>query len=159
MKYILILLIGVNLMIAKMVDVDIQAQYFDSDESKNIVIFRGSVSMVKEGNTLVCDEIILKTKIDKKTNKKSIISYIATGNVSFTIKNKTTDLIGNGNKVTYDIENKLYVVKGNAYLEDKLNNKIIRGENIYMNQKSGHIRVDGSKEKPVQFKFTMETKQ
>ena len=158
MKYILILLISFNFIYAKAVDVDIQAEYFDSDETKNLVIFRGSVSMVKEGNTLVCDEIILKTKIDPKTNKKTIVSYEATGNVSFTIKNETTDLIGNGGKVTYDIEKRLYVVIGNGYLEDRFNDKIIRGENIYMNQNNGHIRVDGSKEKPVQFKFKMQSK-
>ena len=158
MKYILILLITFSFIHSKTVDVDIQAEFFDSDESKNIVIFKGNVSMVKEGNTLVCDKIVLKTKIDTKTNKKNIISYVATGNVSFTIKNETTDLIGNGNKITYDIEKKLYEVIGNGYLEDRFNNKIIRGENIYMNQNNGHIRVDGSKEKPVQFKFTMESK-
>jgi lipopolysaccharide export system protein LptA len=83
---------------------------------------------------------------------------VAIGNVSFTIKNDKSDLIGNGDKVTYDLENQLYVIVGNGYLEDKKNNKMIRGENIYINQKTGYTKIDGSKNKPVKFKFTIEDK-
>jgi len=158
MKYILIMIIGFTIVYSRTVDVDIQAEYFDSNKEKNLIVFRGNVSMVKEDDTLVCDEITLKTTINKDTKKTEIISYIAIGNVSFTIKNQDSYLIGNGDRVNYDIEKELYIVKGNGYLEDKLDNKIIRGDNIYINRKNGHIRIDGSKEKPVQFKFLLEEK-
>jgi lipopolysaccharide export system protein LptA len=156
MKYILILLIGFNIIFAKTVDVDIQAQFFDSDDSKDTVIFRGSVSMIKSDDTLVCDELTLKTKLNKLTNKKDIVSYTAIGNVSFTIRNETQDIIGNGDKVIFNGKNELYEIIGNGYLEDKINKKIIKGDKIYLNQKTGHTRIKGTKEKPVQFKFTVE---
>lgn len=159
MKILLLILISFNLLISKIVDVDIQAQYFESDENKNIVIFRGNVSMVKGDDTLVCDEIILKTKINKDTNKTEIISYDATGDVSFTIKNENSYLIGNGQKVIYDLDKELYIIKGDGYIEDKLNKKMIRGENIYINQKTGQTRIDGTKKKPVKFKFTINSKE
>jgi len=158
MKNILIMILSITYLYSAPVDVDIQAEYFDSDKAKNKVIFRGNVSMVKGADTLVCDEITLKTKMNEETNSTQIISYVAIGNVSFTIKNPTSYLIGNGDKVTYDIDGELYVIRGNGYLEDRLSNKIIRGENIYINQKTGHTRIDGTKEKPVQFKFTIEEK-
>jgi len=152
---ILLMLISIN---AKVVDVDIQAEYFESDKNKNLVIFKGSVSMVKGDDTLVCNEIILKTKENKDTNKTDIVSYVATGNVSFTLKSDTSYLIGNGQKVVYNLEKELYIIKGDGYLEDKLNNKMIRGENIYINQKTGQTKIDGTKNKPVKFKFTINSK-
>jgi len=152
---ILLIILSIN---AKGVDVDIQAEYFESDKNKNIVIFRGSVSMVKGDDTLVCDEIILKTKQNKQTNSTDIISYVATGNVSFTFKSDTSYLIGSGQKVIYDLEKELYIIKGDGYIEDKLNNKMIRGENIYLNRKTGHTKIDGTKNKPVKFKFTINSK-
>ena len=152
---ILLVVISIN---AKVVDVDIQAEYFESDKNKNIVIFRGNVSMVKADDTLVCQEIILKTKLNTDTNKTEIISYVATGDVSFTLKSGASYLIGNGQKVIYDLEKELYIIKGDGYIEDKLNNKMIRGENIYINQKTGQTKIDGTKNKPVKFKFTINSK-
>jgi lipopolysaccharide export system protein LptA len=158
MKYILIILLSLNILNAKTVDIDIQAEFFESNEAKNIVYFKGNVSMVKADDTLVCDEITLKTKINPITKNKDVVSYVAVGNVSFTLKDEESDLVGNGDKVTYDLDKQLYVVIGNGYLEDKANNKMIRGENIYINQKTGYTKIDGSKDKPVHFKFSIEEK-
>jgi len=156
MKYIIIFLLSISSLLGKITNVDIQAEFFDSNESKNIVIFRGNVSMIKGKDTIKAQEIILKSKLNEKTNKKDIISYVATGDVSFKIKTQKEQLIGRGEKIIYDIKNKLYVISGNGYIEDILNNKLIQGENIYINQKTGHTRVDGSKKYPVKFKFTIE---
>ncbi len=154
MKYILILIIFLNFLYAKKVNIDIKADYFDLNKQKNIILFKGNVSMIKAKDTLLCDEVTLKT------NKTEIKSYIAIGNVSFRFLNKKNKslLIGKGDKVTYDMNKEIYEIIGNGYLEDTLSKKIIRGENIYINEKTGQIKIKGTKDKPVQFRFVMEEK-
>jgi len=159
MKILLILTLFIVNIIAKKVDVDIQAQSFHSDESKNIVVFDGKVSMLKGKDTLYCDKIILKTKKNKTTNNMDIKSYTAIGNVRFTFKSKDGFFIGKGEKVLFDIDKNLYQIIGNGYLEDKINKKIIHGENIYFDGKSGYTKIKGTKNKPVKFKFTIESKE
>ena len=159
MKSILIFTIFIISLYSKEVDVDIQAQSFHSDESKNTVIFSGNVSMIKGKDTLYCDEITLITKKNKKTNKTDIKSYIAVGNVKFSFQSKDNFFVGHGNTVKSNIETNLYEIIGNGYLEDKINKKIIHGENIYFNGKSGHTKIDGTKNKPVKFKFTIQNKE
>ncbi|MCK5294110.1 MAG: lipopolysaccharide transport periplasmic protein LptA [Arcobacteraceae bacterium] len=152
----LFLIIGLN---AKEIDVDIQANSFQADQTKNIIIFTGNVSMVKGEDTLVCKELTVHTKLDSDTNQTVAKQYIAIGNVSFTIKRPDTLLIGNGDKVNYDIDKQMYIITGNAYLEDKNGSKTLRGEKIYINEATGNTKIDGKKNKPVKFKFKMQSKE
>ena len=158
MRFIILCILVIVNLYSKSIDVDIQAETFQSDESKNIVLFKGNVSMVKGDDTLYCDEITLITRKNKTTNKTDIKSYTAIGNVKFTFKNKEGFFIGRGNKVLFDIDKNLYEIIGNGYLEDKINKKIIHGENIYFDGKSGYTKINGTKNKPVKFKFTIESK-
>ncbi len=159
MKYILLSIIIACTVFSKTVDVDIQAQSFHSDEAKNIVFFKGNVSMIKGKDTLYCDEITIKTAKNKKTNNTDIVSYKAIGNVKFTFKNKDGYFIGRGDIVKFDLNKDLYQITGNGYLEDKINKKIIQGEDIYFDGKNGFTKIDGTKEKPVKFKFTIQSKE
>ncbi len=158
MKYILLLILFTLSLFAKEVDVDIQANSFESSKNKNLIVFSGDVSMVKGEDTLVCQELIVHTKVDKDTNKTIAKQYIAIGNVSFTLKRPTTLLIGSGDKVNYDIDKQLYIITGNAYLEDKNGSKTIQGEKIYVDELTGNTKIEGVKNKPVKFKFKMESK-
>ena len=158
MRFIILCIVVMVNLYSELIDVDIQAQTFHSDESKNIVVFKGKVSMIKGDDTLYCDEITLITRNNKKTNKIDIKSYTAIGNVKFSFKSKEGFFIGRGNKVLFDIDKNLYQIIGNGYLEDKINKKIIHGENIYFDGKSGYTKINGTKNKPVKFKFTIESK-
>ena len=158
MRFIILFIVLLSNLYSKTVDVDIQAQSFHSDEGKNIVFFKGNVSMIKAKDTLYCDEITLITRKNKKTGNIDIVSYTAIGKVKFTFKNKDGFFKGRGNKVTFDLDKDLYQITGNGYLEDKINKKIIHGENIYFDGKSGYTKINGTKNKPVKFKFTIESK-
>jgi len=158
MKYLISLVLILLSLNAKEVDVDIQADSFVANQTKNIIIFKGSVSMIKGEDTLVCQELTVHTKVDKKTNKTIAKQYIATGSVSFTIKRPNTILIGTGNKVNYNIDKEIYIITGNAYLEDTNGSKIIRGDKIYLNEKTGNTKIDGKANKPVKFKFKMQSR-
>jgi len=155
-KIIIVLFIIVN-MFATEVDVDIQADSFVANQKENIITFNGNVSMVKGEDTLVCQKLIVHTKIND-LNETVAKQYLATGNVSFTLKRPDTLLIGNGNEVNYDIDKLLYIIIGNAYLEDRNASKTLSGEKIYINEKTGHTRIEGKKNQPVKFKFKMKTK-
>ena len=158
MKYILLLVLFILSIFAKEVDVDIQANSFEANKNKNLIVFIGNVSMIKGEDTLVCQKLIVHTKIDKDTNKTIAKQYIATGDVSFTLKRPTTLLIGNGDKVNYDIDKQMYIITGNAFLEDKNGSKTIQGEKIFVDELTGDTKIEGIRNKPVKFKFKMESK-
>jgi len=155
-KFLIILSLCINIF-ATEVDVDIQADSFVSNQQKNIIIFTGNVSMVKGEDTLVCQKLIVHTQINDQ-NKTVAKQYLASGNVSFTLKRPDTLLIGNGNNVNYDIDKLLYIITGNAYLEDRNASKTLSGEKIYINEKTGQTRIEGKKNQPVKFKFKMNSK-
>jgi len=157
-KIIYLIIFFIGILVAKEVDVDIQADSFLANKSKNLIVFKGNVSMVKAEDTLVCQELVVHTKINPDTNKTVMRQYVATGDVSFTIAQPNTLFIGNGDKVDYNIEKQLYIITGNAYLEDRNGSKILRGDRIYVNQKTGTTKIDGKKNQPVKFQFKMETK-
>jgi lipopolysaccharide export system protein LptA len=115
--------------------------------------------MIKAKDTLYCDEITIKTAKNKVTGNTDIVSYTAIGKVKFTFETKDSFFKGEGDKVTFDLKKDLYQIIGNGYLEDKINKKIIHGENIYFDGKNGFTKIDGTKEKPVRFKFTIQSKE
>lgn len=157
MRYILVFFLLVFSVSAKEVDVDIQADKFEANKAKNLILFTGNVSMVKGEDTLVCKELTVITKTSPDTNKTVVKKYIAVGDVSLTLKSPDTLMIGSGDKITYDIDKKVYIIDGNGYLEDVNGSKIIKGEKIYVDEISGNTKIDGKKDKPVQFKLKIES--
>ena len=155
-NFLIIIMIFINIF-ATEVDVDIQADSFVANQKKNIITFTGHVSMVKGEDTLVCEKLVVYTRLNDQ-NQTVAKQYISSGNVSFTIKRPDTLLIGNGDKVNYDIDKLLYIITGNAYLEDRNASKTLSGEKIYINEKTGHTKIEGKKNQPVKFKFKMKSK-
>ena len=159
MRYIVMFFVIIGFLVAKEVDVDIRADKFEANKAKNIIIFTGNVSMVKGEDTLFCKKLTVYTKLNPDTNKTTVSKYVAVGDVSLTLKRPDTLMIGNGDKITYDIEKQIYIIDGNGYLEDVNGSKSIRGERIFVDEFSGKTIIDGKKDKPVQFKFKIESKE
>jgi lipopolysaccharide export system protein LptA len=159
MKYLIILILILSNINSKEIDVDIKADSFSANQKNNLITFTGNVSMIKGADTLKCQRLEVHTKIDKKTNQTIAKQYIASGKVYFTIKQPDTILIGKGNIVNYNIDKLLYTITGNAYLEDQAESKILTGEKIYINEKTGNTKIVGKKNKPVRFKFKMQSKE
>jgi lipopolysaccharide export system protein LptA len=155
MKILIIVLLYVYLANATEVDLDIQADSFLSNQSKNIIEFKGNVVMVKGKDTIKANEVIVYTKISKDTNKTIAKKYKAIGDVKFTIKQDTSFLKGHGEIVIYNIDDELYEIIGNGYLEDTVSQRILTGEKIYVNNKLNTIKIDGKKDKPVTFQLKM----
>ena len=155
MKKILIFLVLISFAISKIVDVDIRSNSFSADKKNNIMHFVGQVSMVKGLDTLVCDDLTVYLK--DENNETVAYKYIAIGNVTFTIKKPDTLIIGSGDKVIYDVDKQKYTIVGNGYLEDTANHRIIKGDKIFVDQLSGKTKIEGKRNKPVEFKFKMKS--
>lgn len=158
MKYFAIIFLLIITLYGEEADVDIKATSFTADKSKNSIIFTGQVSMKKGEDTLFCDKLTVYTKTVGNSNKTVIQHYIADGHVNMKLKRPTTIMIGRGNKVTYDVDNMIYVITGDGYLEDTVGQKIIKGEKIYYDEKNENTNIDGGENKPVQFKLKIESK-
>ncbi|MDX9743485.1 MAG: LptA/OstA family protein [Arcobacteraceae bacterium] len=158
MRYFLSIFLVFFIVYADETDVDIKANNFTADKSKNIIIFTGKVAMVKGEDTLFCDKLTVYTKNIPNSTKTVIQNYIAVGHVNMKLKRPTTIMIGRGDKVTYDVDNMIYVITGDGYLEDTVGQKIVKGEKIYYDEKNENTNIDGGKNKPVQFKLKIESK-
>lgn len=157
MKFVFISLFLFVIVNAKEIDIDIQADKFEVNKVKNMILFTGNVSMIKGEDTLVCKELTVFTKLSADTNKTVVKKYVAIGDVSLTLKRPDTIMVGNGDKIIYDIDKKIYIIDGNGYLEDVNGSKIIKGDKIFVDELSGNTKIDGKKDKPVQLKLKIES--
>jgi len=157
-KYFMTIFFLFTVLCGEELDVDITANHFSADKSKNLIVFTGKVAMLKGEDSLYGDKLLVYTKVDNKTNKTAIQSYIATGHVNIKIKKPTTTMIGRGEKITYDADSMVYIIIGDGYLEDVAEKKSIKGEKIYYDEKNENTNIDGGNNKPVQFKLKIESK-
>lgn len=137
------------------VDVDIKADNFIGDRSKNIAIFTGNVVMTKGADLLKADKLTVHTK-QLENNETVVKKYVAVGNVDLKMKKETSITYAKGDSIIYDVDKQEYLIEGNGYLEDTLDSKIVKGERIYLDNKTQKTKIDGAKDKPVEFKFKME---
>lgn len=160
MKKILIMmfLFGVSLYGQK-VQMVIDALKFENYDMKNITIFTQNVKITRLEDVIECDKMILYTKPqDLATGTKKEVDKIeATGNVRFTLKSNEKIYKGHGDKVIYEPKKLRYRILGNGYLEELTENTILKGDSIYLDQKTGNANVEGSQNKPVRLIMDVET--
>lgn len=152
--FIFLLFILTNLISQELMEVDIKADNFESNQKKNIVKFMGNVKFTKGEDRLSSDKLDVFTKQDD-SNQTVVKKYIASGDVNMKLKKPTTILIAKGDKITYDVDKAIYIIEGNGYLEDTNESKIVKGEKIFIDQMTNNIKIDGKSDKPVEFKFKM----
>lgn len=149
MRFYLILFLLVGYLFAQDTLV-IDANNFNADDNKNLVTFDGNVK-VKKGQDLLNSEHLEVLMTITNTNEKTPKKYTATGNVDFLVYANEKIYIGKGTKVIYEPMVNRYTILGNGYLEEKTEGRILYGEEIYLNELSGHAEVKGSANKPVRF--------
>jgi lipopolysaccharide transport protein LptA len=136
----------------------IDAKHFEANEQKQLIHFRGDVKMIKNKDTLFCQDLLINTTISKDDSKKQVPKdYKATGNVSFTINTKDNVLKGKGETVFYYPNEKKYIIVGNGYLEDLKKDKKISADKIYINELTGHTKIDSKDDKPVKFRMKLDS--
>jgi lipopolysaccharide export system protein LptA len=136
----------------------IDAKKFVAEDTKNIVIFTGDVKMKKGSDKINAQKLVIDLYLNKQTKQKEPKVYTASGNVYLEMKTKEKHWICKGDKIIYKpIEGK-YIVIGNGYAEDKVENRKIIGDKIYIDEITGEANVDGNDKKPIRFIMELETK-
>ncbi|MCK5111620.1 MAG: hypothetical protein KAQ94_08875 [Arcobacteraceae bacterium] len=155
----ILLLLGLTIyLFSKTVTVNITADKFFTNKAKNITEFTGNVKMTKEKDILICNKLTILTKQHTDTNETIVKEYIGIGDVSFSFTNDISTIKGKGDKVLYYPLEFKYIVIGNGYLEDTKDGKILIGDKIYLDEKTGNAQIEGNKKKPVKFTFQIQAK-
>jgi len=135
---------------------NIDAKHFEANKQKNILYFKGDVKMTKNKDILLCQKLVINTEASPTDPTKQIPKdYKATGNVSFTVTTVDNVLKGKGDVVYYYPKDQKYIILGNGYLEDTKEGKKILAEKIYIDELTGSTKIDGGKNKPIQFRLRL----
>ena len=139
---------------------NIDAIFFEADEQRQMMYFKGDVKMTKNKDEIICQSLIINTMPSKENPSKQVPKdYTATGDVSFTIHTVDNILKGKGDTVFYYPLKQKYIIIGNGYLEDTKEGKKITANKIYIDELTGHAKIDGDKNKPVKFRLKIGGKQ
>ena len=154
---ILFLIMSFNNLSAEETYLNIDASFFEADEAKQIMTFKGNVKMTKNKDLLLCKKLVINTVPSKENPNKQIPKdYKATGDVHFTIHTAQNILKGKGDTVLYYPDELKYIIIGNGYLEDTKEGKKVTANKIYIDEKTGHTKIDGDANKPVKFRLKIE---
>ncbi len=135
---------------------NIDAKHFESNEQKNIITFTGDVKMIKNKDIILCQNLVINMEVSKdKLEKQVPKDYEANGDVSFTLYTVDNILKGSGDRVLYYPNEQKYIIIGNGYLEDTKEGKKLVASKIYIDEKTGHTKIDGEKDKPVKFRLKL----
>lgn len=151
------LFIGI-ISLAKDSYLNIDADLFESRDKQNKLYFEGNVRLTKNKDLLTSKKLVINTKPSKNNPEKKVPKdYIATGDVNFTVHTKENNILkGSGDKVYYYPDEQKYLIVGNGYLEDLKEDKKIRADKIYIDEKTGYTKIDGKKNKPAKFSIKLE---
>ncbi len=157
MRYLIGLFLSLTLLFAQTGKLIIDAENFETSDSKGITIFTGSVKLKMAKDKLNSDRLEIYVKPNSKGKVKQPIKYEATGNVDFVIFSNDKHYKGKGDKIIYNPSKSEYTVIGNGYIKEETEQRELFGEKIFINQLTGNARVSGSKEKPVRFILNIES--
>ncbi|XPV69942.1 MAG: LptA/OstA family protein [Halarcobacter sp.] len=151
MKYILALAFFISLSFAQQEKLVIDANSFEADDKRGISVFTGNVKLKMGNDRLNANKLEIYVDTKSKSKSKTPTKYIATGAVDFEIHSKGKIFIGNGNRVIYNPSKQEYTVIGKGYIKEKVEQREIYADKIFINQLTGSARVSGSEDKPVRF--------
>ena len=146
-KIIFFLLLTQQLLAEK---VEITSTFMEAENAKKEVHFIGNAKVKKLNDWLHADKIIVYFDENNETKR-----YDALGNVTFEFKDEKKFYKGSANKVTYHPTKSLYILTGKAVINDLLNKRNVKGDEITLDMLTGKTDVTGSKKKPVKFIFEM----
>ena len=135
-------------------ELKIKADYFESDQAKQIAIFRGHVNIKKRNDEINATKVTVFT--DKQRHP---IKFIAVGNVSFKIKDEQGKrYTGKAQKAIYLPNKKEYRLYNNVHLHQLGEKKEIIGDEVVFNAATGKSRARSAKNNPVMMIFDLNEK-
>lgn len=151
LKILLLLLFTQSLFAEK---VEITSTSMMAEEEKKEVHFIGDAKVYKGDDWLHADRVIVYFGENNDTEM-----YEAKGSVTFEFKKDDKHYKGSADRVKYHIVKSLYVLIGNAVIDDLVTKSHVDGDKIRLDMTTGNVNVEGDKKKPVKFIFEMEDKE
>ena len=133
--------------------VEIVADKFFADEIKQVTEFIGDVVITKGKDKLVAKKVVIT--FDKQ---KQPLKYTATGNVAIDMVMNDKVYFAKAQTVIYDPIKSEYTLIKDAFLQERVTNKKVYGDKIFVNQATGRYEVESDGKKPVKFIFKVEEK-
>lgn len=149
MKFLWALALATSILMADKLIID--AKKFEAYDAKGFSLFEGDVKLKRAKDRLNSDQLEVYLSKKHKDIKREPLKYIAIGNVTFEIVTNGKEYEGKGDKVIYNPKKLRYTIIGNGYLKEKVEDKTLYGERIYINQATGEANVKGTASKPVRF--------
>jgi lipopolysaccharide export system protein LptA len=123
------------------------------EQSSKKASFLGNAKVIQGDSWIFADKIVVYFNENNQTKK-----YNAVGNVKFELKKDKAHYKGYAKEIIYKPLDKLYVIKGNAKINDIINKRVINGDSIVLDMQTGNAKVKGSSKKPIKVIFEMESK-
>jgi len=135
---------------------NIDAAHFEANEKKMSMVFKGDVKMTQNKDILSCQVLQINTKISDKDSKKQVPKdFNATGDVLLEVHTNESILKAQGDVILYYPDEQKYIIIGNGYLEDLKDGKKLTAHKIYIDAKTGHTKIDGDTNKPINFRIKL----
>lgn len=157
MKIFASLLISSLMLFAQTDKLVIDALDFETSDAKGLSTFTGNVKLVMNQDKLDSDKLEVYVKPNTKGKAREPLKYIATGNVKFKIFSQGKEYHGKGQKVIYMPKKKEYIIIGDGYLKEVIEDRELFGDKIMVNQETGAAKVSGTENKPVRFILNIES--
>jgi len=129
---------------------EISADKFTAKNDQKQIHFVGHANISKDGTSIKANSVVVYFGDDNSTK-----SFIAKGNVRFSIKNSKVNYRGKCNNMKYISKRKSYTLTGAVKLKDKIKNRSIVGEHIKINTKDGSFTIKGKKSKQAKLIFNI----
>jgi len=133
--------------------VEIVADKFFADEIKQVTEFTGNVVITKGKDKLVAKKVVIN--FDKQ---RQPLKYVATGDVAIDMVVDDKVYFAKAQTAVYDPIKSEYTLIKDAFLHERVTNKKIYGDKIFVNQVTGRYEVESDGKKPVKFIFKVEEK-
>ena len=132
-------------------NLEVTADRFTHLEKEQKAIFEGHARASQGKSRIDARKFIIN--FDKKGNARI---YQAIGGVRFEIvKAPERHIKGRCERLVYRISEDTYRLVGHAYVNDLVNRRIMKGEEIYLDNKKGLASAKSGKKGPVKFVFPM----
>jgi len=133
--------------------INVTSKNMTAEDLKKEIHFIDDAKVVQGESWIHGDEIIVYFDENNETKK-----YVAIGTVTFELKDEKSHYIGSSDKVTYYPVKSIYVLTGQAIIDDLLNKRHVDGDEITLNMLTGNANVKGNDKKPVKFIFDLKEK-
>jgi len=153
LKFFKIALFFIVTQVALAEKVEVTSDSMNAIDLKKEVHFIGNAKVKQLKDWIHADKIIVHL-----TEENQARMYEALGSVTFEFQNEKGHYVGSSEKVEYYPLKSLYVLIGKAKVNDLLNKRTAKGDEITVDMLTGNSNVKGTKKKPVKFTFDTEKK-